>query len=326
MIRKIAHWAIAPFAVLAVGLGVCLAPVAANAAVSPVTVYNSNGEAGIYSFSAYPFFQAVTDTTPLTLAMTGNSNTPHGTQIFGIGSELCVEATGAAVQEGIVYNGDGTFDLLAEFGTLDEQAPDTASYLNAKCVSGGSLTVGSGFDSSDPLDSYSGAAIVLSQVPLGDTIATRQHQVGDTVYAWGEDTTTAIADNTVAIETDGHQNFDVAGIGTVENQASLSAPDTNPLDTLTGITLTSGAITASPDFWSAVKVVSNAEGTPADPNLVAGTLSSATAPVCVTTGHGGYWQHRRHHHRRWIRGNRKTVCTPGTLASLSLVIGSQVGA
>ena len=306
-------------------------------ALSVTTVYNSNGEAGIYAFSSYPFFQADAGQTPLTLAMEGNSDTSDGVHIFGVGGELCVESTGFATQEGVVYNGNGTFDLLAESsatgGDLVAKDPTTASYLNANCTSGGSLPVTSGFNATDPLDSYAGATIVLSEVPEGDTIAWSQHQVGDKVYAYGQDITQAIAENTVALNTDGRQNFDVNGIGTVQNQADLSAPDSNNLTDLLAVTMTSGDTTSGPSYFDAVHVASNASGNAADPVLVDGLLSAAKAPVCTTTGRKGhrvYWwtghgKHRRHHHR-WVRSTLKTTCTAGTQASIQLVEGSQVGA
>jgi hypothetical protein len=312
-----------------------LAGAAAHASVSPTTIYNSNGEAGIYSFTAYPFFQDVSDTIPLTVAMEGNSDTTSGDQTFGVGNELCEESTGQAVQEGVVYNGNGTFDLLAEDGTLTQDTPNTASYLNDNCVSGGALSTGGGFDAADPLSSYPDATIVLSEIPVGDSVSMTMTQVGDKVYAWGEDITQAIGDNTVTIDTDGTPQFDIAGAGTVQNTADLSYTDPLfALTTLSDVNFSSGHITAGPSYFSAVNVVSNASGNSSDPVLVAGAFTAGTGRVCTTTGEKGHWsewywvgkKHHEHRVRYWRKSTLKTTCTAGTQASLALSEGSQVGA
>jgi hypothetical protein len=337
---------------------------AANASVSPVTVHNSNGEAGIYAFSGYPFFQDVSNNIPLTLAMEGNSDTSAGGQTFGVGDQLGDQLPGSptdpgacyAAQAGVIYNGDGTFDVVAEdsteaagsglgnvnssgdlvdskfwgTGTGDQgdgaspaATPNDASYVNAACVTGGALP--------DPL-TY--GQVVLYDVPEGDTVSLKMTQVGDIVYVYASDVTAGIAENQVNLSVPSGTTFDNAGAGTVQNSAELSAPDTYTLSDLGDLAFSSGDITAGPSYFSAVNVVSNASGNSADPDLVAGTLSPGSDRVCTTTGEKGHWSkwiwtgkpHHEHRHHHWIRSTLKTTCTPGTQASEDLVEGAQTGA
>ena len=125
--------------------------------VALAAVYNSSGEAGQYvQSSPNRHFRDVRDTFQATQAQLGVSGGGTGNN-GGVGLQLCSNATGQAIQFGLIPDGS-VFQLAYQAGALAQHDPATT---NDACATGGIL----------PAPIVISALASYDTIPVGDTVS-----------------------------------------------------------------------------------------------------------------------------------------------------------
>jgi hypothetical protein len=234
MIRKLTIAAVTAAAGAALAIGgmyyhdanpapkVVLTSVHTNSVSNGVNVTTNNGVAGYYSFGSR-FRNLEFDATTQTAA----ENMIPGAD--GIGGQLCNNGNGDTVGIGEVYNGDGTFRVLAGIGVLHgNAAAHPVSSRSNQCL-GGLL----------PSSAISHVAAPLDAVPTTDDVQFNIHVYHSTTGAHRWRVRFQATDVTVGTDLWsfshrlplgwGSPGFNQAGVGSQRSTAHLSSPAGNVL-------------------------------------------------------------------------------------------------
>lgn len=337
MFRKIARWAVVPFAALGMVLAVAAAPAGAAVVVHPDGVVNAGAPlfTGPSDAGGIASAQAATPCqTPLptcTDSMAGYYTNAFAQTFTKVDATFTLNAQAEGIGISTIHTVDSPDNPSGSLATsirgaigaqLCQNTSSEAAQIGAAYVGGGEFALGYTTGDLDGLtsDPCVGGGVVglgvvtpdqfslLGVFPAGSKVQTQIQQV----YKHGHPSGLLFSAQLVGGVTNytyflnGHNFYpNEAGAGLQADTAGLSAPASNDLTDFSGVTATSQGVTAGLAAWNAVEVAGSQDGM--SPALL--TPSDSLSPVSGTNvctnwhaGHRVYWGPKHHRHFRWVKG------------------------